>query len=247
MTKKFSKLIIILSFVLILAACSGGNEGGNSEFELGDPIASVNGVTLHEGPYERAVERILLGYQQQGITLDGENGETVKERVHKQILDQMIQIEVLTQEAQNLGFTPTDSEVQAELDSFKGQYGSDEEYNNALSENLFTEEEFRKIIFEDISVKTLFDEVVADVSVTEEEVEDYYLEIVQEAQQQLDALRADGQELTQEQIAMMAPPFFEEVQEDIYNQLMQQKTQEKQMEYVNKLMEDSEIEMLIEE
>ena len=70
MFRKSSKLIIVLSLVLILSACSEGKDTGSGEFELGDPIATVNGVDLYEGPYERAVQRMIAGYQQQGLSLE---------------------------------------------------------------------------------------------------------------------------------------------------------------------------------
>lgn len=246
MFRKSSKLIIVLSLVLILSACSEGKDTGSGEFELGDPIATVNGVDLYEGPYERAVQRMIAGYQQQGLSLEGEMGETVKERINDQVLNQMIQVEVMTQEAEELGFAPSEEEIQAEIDSFRDHYGSEEEYQKALSDNLYSEEEFRKIILEDMSVKALFDEQVGDVSVTEKEVEDYYLELVQEAQDQIDARKAAGEEVTKEDMAMMAPPLFEEIRDDLTNQLIQLKTQEMQMAYLDGLMENSDIEILIE-
>ncbi len=246
MFRKSSKLIIILSLVLILSACSEGKDTGSGEFELGDPIATVNGVDLYEGPYERAVQRMIAGYQQQGLSLEGEMGETVKERINDQVLNQMIQVEVMTQEAEELGFAPSEEEIQAEIDSFRDRYGSEEEYQKALSDNLYSEEEFRKIILEDMSVKALFDEQVGDVSVTEKEVEDYYLELVQEAQDQIDARKAAGEEVTKEDMAMMAPPLFEEIRDDLTTQLIQLKTQEMQMAYLDGLMENSDIEILIE-
>ena len=239
--------MIVLSLVLILSACSGSSDTGNVEFETGNPIAMVNGVEIFQGPYERAVQRMIAGYQQQGLSLEGEMGDTVKERIHEQVLNQMIQVEVMTQEAQKLGLAPNDAVVQGEIDSFRDHYGSDEEYQAALSDNLYSEEDFRKLILEDLSVMALFDEFVGEVTVTEKEVEDYYLELVQEAQDQIDARKAAGEEITQEQMAMMAPPLFEEIRDDLMNQLVQLRTQEKQMEYLNGLMENSDIEILIEE
>ncbi|MCR3955260.1 MAG: SurA N-terminal domain-containing protein [Gudongella sp.] len=247
MFRKSSKLIIVLSLVLILSACSTGNDTGSGEFELGDPIATVNGVELHEGPYKRAVQRMIAGYQEQGLSLEGEMGETVKERINDQVLNQMIQVEVMTQEAQELDLAPSDEAVQSEIDEFRNHYGSEEEYQKALSDNLYSEDEFRKIILEDLSVRALFDEQVGDVSVTEKEVEDYYLELVQKAQDQIDARKAAGEEVTKEDMAMMAPPLFEEIRDDLTDQLIQLKTQEKQMDYLNDLMEKSDIEILIEE
>ena len=247
MFRKSSKLIIVLSLVLVLSACAGGNDTGNGEFEQGDPIARVNGVDLYEGPYERAVQRMIAGYQQQGLSLEGDMGDTVKERIYDQVLNQMIQVEVMAQEAKELGLAPNDEAVQSEIDEFRNHYGSEEEYQSALSDNLYSEDEFRKIILEDLSVKALFDEHVGDVTVTEKEVEDYYLELVQEAQDQIDARKAAGEEVTKEEMAMMAPPLFEEIRDDLTDQLIQLKTQEEQMDYLNGLMEKSDIEILIEE
>ncbi len=42
-------------------------------------------------------------------------------------------------------------------------------------------------------------------------------------------------------MAMMAPPLFEEIQDDLTNQLIQLKTQEKQMEYLNCLWKSAKL------
>ena len=249
MFRKSSRLMIILSLVLVLAACgtqeSSGSESGNAEFELGDPIATVNGVTIHNGPYERAIQRMVISYEQQGLSFEGEYGEMIMEQISQQTLNQMIQIEVLVQEAEKHGLLPSDSDLLAEMDSFRNQYDSDEDYQKALSDNLFTEDEFRSILREDLSIEALFDAMLPETVVTEEEVLQHYEDMVESIQLQIDEMRAEGKEFTTEELARMSPPFFEEIREELKAQLIQQKSQENQMEYLDALMEDSEIEVLI--
>ncbi len=85
MLRKQSILLIILSLVLVLTALSGGENSNNAEFELGDSIATVNGVTLREELFDKSVERLIHSYQQQVLTLEVENGDMVEERINKSL------------------------------------------------------------------------------------------------------------------------------------------------------------------
>lgn len=247
--KKRRILVMLLLMALITAACSAPAEVGTSDeepvVEQGEVVARVNGENLYEGPFERMMDRLMIMYEQQGMAFEGEEGDALKEQIKEQTLQQMIQQEVLIQQAQQMELAATDEEVEAELDEIRSQFESDEEYQLVLEQNQFTESELKDTLWQEITIEALLRATAPDLTVTEEEMMEYYALYEAQHTEQREAMEASGEELSEEEAAMMELPPYEELKEDIRAQLYQEREQEHQMAFINELMENSEIDILI--
>lgn len=136
----------ILALVLILAACSGQETSdANATQQLisnpttipatPDPanagfVARVNGVGISETDYNRAVERRVAG------------GALRDRALEQQVLNEMVEQELIRQGAPSLGITITQADIEAEVALQRESAGSDTGWQEMLSLNNYTEEEW---------------------------------------------------------------------------------------------------------
>lgn len=92
----------------------------------------------------------------------------------EEILDDLISRKVVFQEAERLGVTVSDEEIERELRHFRHGYDSDELFAEALMKQVgITEEQLR----EEIRYYLLIEELATkDIVITDEEIEEYYEE-----------------------------------------------------------------------
>lgn len=249
MIRKFGKLSLVVSIMLILAACGG--QGGNEaqveepEVDMGDPVAIVNGENIYEVEYESMTEKMIASYEQQGIELGDNESEQMLEQIRQQALDQMIQQEVLLQNAERSGLIPSEETVEEEIDSIRSQFESDEEYEIALEQNMLTENELKETLEKELSIEAYIGDNIPEVDVTDEEIEEYYRQYKTQQEEQIKAMEASGEDIQEDQMAMMEVPGIEEIKEELKAGLIQQKEQEHLMALIDELLKDSDIEILI--
>ncbi len=247
--KKKSLWVILLTLVLLATACAAPAEEGQAveepALEQGEAVAMVNGEPIYEGPFQRMTDRMLIVYEQQGLTFEGEEGEEMLQQIQEQTLQQMIQQTVLVQEASNLALEVPDEAVNAELDQIRSQFDTDDAYQEALQQNLFTENELKETLRMEMTIEALLAHDTPEIKVSEEELVAGYNAYEIQYQAQLESIEASGEEISEEEMAMMALPSFEEIKEDLRAQMIQEREQELQMAMINDLMEKSEIEIMI--
>lgn len=247
--KKRSLWVILLVLTLFAAACSApADEGQTVEepaVEQGEAVAMVNGEPIYEGPFQRMTDRMLIVYEQQGLSFEGEEGEVMLQQIQDQTLQQMIQQIVLVQEANSLELEVPDEAVNAELDQIRSQFETDDDYQEALQQNLFTESELRDTLRMEMTIEVLLAHEMPEITVSEEELIAGYNAYEIQYQAQLESIEASGEEISEEEMAMMALPPFEEIKEDLRAQMIQEKEQEFQMAMIDNLMDNSDIEIMI--
>lgn len=249
MIRKFGKLSLVVSIMLILAACGG--QGGNEaqveepEVDMGDPVAIVNGENIYEVEYESMTEKMIASYEQQGIELGDNESEQMLEQIRQQALDQMIQQEVLLQNAERSGLIPSEETVEEEIDSIRSQFESYEEYEIALEQNMLSENELKETLVKELSIEAYVGDNIPEVDVTDEEIEEYYRQYKTQQEEQIKAMEASGEDIQEDQMAMMEVPGIEEIKEELKAGLTQQKEQEHLMALIDELLKDSDIEILI--
>jgi peptidyl-prolyl cis-trans isomerase SurA len=247
--KKKSLWVILLVLTLLTVACSApADEGQTVEepaVEQGEAVAMVNGEPIYEGPFQRMTDRMSIVYEQQGLSLEGEEGEVMIQQIQEQTLQQMIQQTVLVQEAKSLELEVPDEAVNAELDQIRSQFETEDAYQEALQQNLFTESELRDTLRMEMTIEALLAHEIPEITVTEEELIAGYNAYEIQYQAQLESIEASGEEISEEEMAMMALPPFEEIKEDLRAQMIQEKEQEFQMAMIDDLMDKSDIEIMI--
>ena len=244
-------VLIMLAAVLVLGACGspGAPENlesnGEDTVEQGEVVAVVNGENIYEAPYFRLMDRMKINYQEQGIDFESDEGQVMLQQLEEQAIQFMIQQEVLVQEAKNRGVTVEEEAVEAEAQAIRDQFDTDEEFQAVLEQNHFTEKELMDTLAAEMTVDALLNQEVGEVTVSEEELEEMYQFYEMQQEEQLEAMKESGEEISEEDLAMMELPPYEEIKESLRVQLMQEKEQEAEMAVIEQLMEASEIEILI--
>lgn len=133
----WKRIAIIISLALIVVACSSqeGTSGENAAATPIDPanaglVARVNGVGISLTDYNRALER------RSSANVADPNA------LKRQILDELIEQELINQNAPNLGINITNVDIQAEIDAQREIAGSDTAWQNSLAQNNYTEEDW---------------------------------------------------------------------------------------------------------
>ncbi len=205
-----------------------------------EPAAIVEGdeITREEVQAEAQLNQIVFTIYQQytrfaQTLLTTEEGEEFLERYERDVLDDMIDTILMEQEAERMDITADEDEVEAQvdrtIDNVKQQNQmTDDELEAALAEQGRTIEDFREQIAADVRdmmvEETLREEVVGDVTVTEDEAEEFY-------EKNPDQFRDEEGELVP----------FEEVQESIEQELVNRKQEEAWQAWLTELREEADV------
>lgn len=229
----FKKLIPIsacLFLILGLAACGGNDEaqevniGVDEESKIegnqGDAVAIVNGEEISQQQFVNQVDQVKMSYQQQGIEIDEENEVLIKNHV----LDQLVNTTLIVQAATEEGFSPTNEEVQAELDQIRAQYDSEEEFNTILEQNNLNLATLENEITYQLSINRYVAAKVEEPLVSEVEIKERY-----------DLYKQQTEEM----------PELEEIETQLKEEIKNEKNQASIGELVNRLRKESQIEILI--
>ncbi|WP_096188586.1 SurA N-terminal domain-containing protein [Evansella halocellulosilytica] len=212
-------LAISLTTVLALAACGEDNDGASNGAEDSEPAATINGEDVPMSEINQQLNQLEELYAQQGIDFEDEENQELLSQMRQSILDELVTQKVLLQEAENQNIEASEEEVDIEFEQIKGSF-SEEEFEQALEMQNYTEESLREEIREMVLVQELLsldhlDE--EEIEVSEDEMREYY-----------------------EQMAVQDEDIgeFEELQDEIETQL-------KQTKYVEHLRDEADIEIHI--
>jgi peptidyl-prolyl cis-trans isomerase C len=143
----------------------------------GEPVAVVNGTALSNERFNDAVARneMQMRRQSQGAPIS----ETQLNDMKSNILEGMINEELLYQKAQERGISASESEVEQQIQQYKGQYG-EEGFASALANAGMNEEQLRSEISRSLTIQNLLEEeVTSGIDVTDEEARQFYEENTQ--------------------------------------------------------------------
>ena len=136
--------------------------------QLPDVIARVNGEAIDKAEFEKAVK-----------TIEERNGSAVpadqRDRVYRNILDQIIGYKLLLQESKARNVTVPDADIDSRIAQIRGQFPSEEAFKQTLDQQHVTVEQLRADARSEMLVtKMLQSEVEAKVSIKPEQVADFY-------------------------------------------------------------------------
>ena len=220
-------ILIIGAFVLFSSgeqepSLSNETTEPGTSGEGGDTVAVVNGEEILRSDFEALHSQVAM---QQGLdpTAVDERGQS---QLESQVLESLIAQTLLKQAAVQSGITVSATDIDMQMEIVKGQFESDEAYQQALAVESLTESELRDQISEELATAPYLEQELnlSAVAATESEVTQTYEQV------------ASGTS----EIAPLA---------DVYTQVeelvIQQKQQELIAQLVEKLRVNAEIEVLI--
>ncbi len=242
--------LVTAAAMLTLSACGGGDSdsadagkdasssaspsdgadasaGAEPDLEgIPDVVAEVNGeeVTKEEFTpiYEAAFQQAAMQAQMSGEAPD-------EEALKKQTVDDLVDTELLVQEADARGLSVSDEDIDAELSDLaqQNQMGSAEELLAAVEKQGVTEEQARS----QVETQVLVEQLVADEDGSAEPTEKELRAIYAQAKQQQAQSGQTGQKI---------PPFAE-VRDQIEEQARSQQVGEVAQALVDGLRKDADI------
>jgi hypothetical protein len=200
--------------------------GGSVNLFENNTALIVNGEEYSKADFNSLIDKTASQYEMYGM-------ETTKKDLKDQAVEQAVQEILLAELAENKGVEVTDEDVQEFTEELISMYGAadEEELVTMLKEQgLKDKEEMDGLFRKQVEIDKLIEIYSEDIEVTEDEVENYYQTYKEQAE-------SSGQEV----------PALEEVREDIKLSLIQERATQLILEEIEKMKEDAEIEVLIED
>jgi parvulin-like peptidyl-prolyl isomerase len=194
-------LVLLAAFVVTVAACGGNGDeeaadttpgatsgatstDGESTGEVlppstaevpADAVAIVGETPIPKAEFDRVLKQAQAAYEAQGQTFPAA-GTPEYETIKTQAIDFLIQRAELEFEAEALGITVTEEEVQAELIGLKEQFfqGDQQKYLEEIEKQGLTEENVLVDLRAQLISRAIFDEVTKGETVSDADVQAYY-------------------------------------------------------------------------
>ncbi|MBI3998313.1 MAG: peptidylprolyl isomerase, partial [Armatimonadetes bacterium] len=128
--------------------------------------ARVNGEAIY---WSEVDVEILRAARQFGIDPAGEEFKKQRAEITKAVLDQIIALRLIRQEARKRGLVASDKDVDEQLAAIRKQFPNEEAFNSALARSGLTLPQVRELIRDQLTQRRVAD-AVAQGTVTDEEV-----------------------------------------------------------------------------
>lgn len=185
----------------------------------------VNGEVVQKSELDQRVKRAFERMKNQyGDRMKNEEmQETMQKRVRKQVIDQTVDQLLLKTNAKQSDVSVSGSEVQERIQSQKNRFGKEEQFEKALQNQGMTIDDLREKVREDLMVQKFLDENMGEVSVSNEEIRQFFEE---------NESRFNGKS-------------FDEAKPSIKRILKRRKQQDKRQQLVDKLRKQSEVDVRV--
>ena len=161
--------LILLAVVWLLAPAPAEAQGLRARREARRPAITVNGVDIPRSEFERRFSR---SREEAGVDV---SDEVELRQLREEVIDTIIRQELLYQNSVAEGVDIDAATVDAELESIRSQFETEEEYLGALTEAGTDEEQLRSDIGRSLAIQELLrQEVFPSVSVDETEQRSFY-------------------------------------------------------------------------
>jgi len=169
------RLAIILSSLLCISSV-----GCSSKINANEVVAKVNGnkITVKQFQSTLALYKQSLESMYGSAIWDTEVEEGVKykDKFKDIMLDQMIDIEAVCEQARKEKLVPTTEEVDKAFDDLKKNIDADKEYKNQLKEMGIDDTYLRNQQEQDLTIQKYKENFDKNVKITDEEMKKYYEE-----------------------------------------------------------------------
>jgi parvulin-like peptidyl-prolyl isomerase len=159
---RYGLIAIVVVVAVFLAGCSRGNVA-----------ATVNGQPI---PLSRVDEQLAQIQAQHGGQFKGAEAKKMEREFKKQILDSLIDLELVIQQAKKENIPISEKKVEEKLAEMQKGAGftSQAQLEEALKQQGISLEEFKKRIKERLLWMAMFEKITKDVKISEKQAQDYY-------------------------------------------------------------------------
>lgn len=175
--KKITRILSLLMVsVLMLTACSPKLSS--------DTVVSIDGVEISKEYFDKTVAKVAKDNDFEAVfgdqiwDMEIEPGVTFSKHFSEQMLEMIITHELVMQklEKDDPSLIATDEEIEAEYSAYMDIVSKDEEYASFLTEHGIDEEFIKDHLRKNLSYRKFASNAVDSVEVTDEEIEKYYQE-----------------------------------------------------------------------
>ncbi len=221
-TKKSGNIIKLVLFIIVILAFVyyADNAGFFDKFKKGHLVAKVNNEAITKKDLDQRINLFK-------VQLQGAGADFSEDDIKAQALDSLINDKLLVQKARENGYVVSDDDVSSEIESIIAQLGGKAEFKNQLLKEGLTEKELRTGIKNRMLVQKYISDNIdlesENASLTEEEIKSFYDDFFGSQQN---------------------PPSYEDVKDQIKNQLLNQKRRDKINAFVSSLRDEAKIEII---
>ena len=171
--KRPTKMIIIgVAAIVIAIALSVGLYLLQSSGTLGNGgvAARVNNSPITTKQLDASVEKLRIQNPQIFTASSGISSAQIRNT----LLDELINEQLITQEAKNRGVNITDAQVNKQVDAIKKQYSSQQQFDEKLKQQGYTLETLKTQLKYQLIGQGIAEKLVPDSSVSDQEIQAYY-------------------------------------------------------------------------
>ena len=150
------------------------------------PVAVVNDTEIMLFDLFEMYQNLNRNYMQQGIDI---TDEETSNQILEEAVNTLIAYELLYQSAVKEGHKVSD-ELNTELDAFKSQFESEEEFLNSLEMQQTTLDEFKNELERELTVSNYVQNTVEQPEVTEDEILEMYSSILKTTEETHQSMRS---------------------------------------------------------
>lgn len=157
MKRSITTLVILLIIIFLSAGCS-------------KTVASADGIEIKQEEVDTYIGFIKSQDTSGEVTLDEEQLNDLQ----VSIIDSLIVTRLLEKYAEENNITLTDEEIEEQINLIISSYTSEEDFENELKEGGIDRKFFERELKNQLLRNKIYNEVTADVIVTDKEIEQYY-------------------------------------------------------------------------
>lgn len=179
--KKIKKLIAVIAISAIAVSAMGCKMIEKTPEAIQNTVlATVGNEKVTKGDLDKEMGQYDAQLKQQ-YGADYANNPQVKDQLQqakKQGLDKLVTQKILLQKATELNLKPSDDELNKKADDtisqYKAQYPEEGQFESALEQSGLTEDQLRDLIKNQAVMQAVQDDILKDVTVTDDDVKTYY-------------------------------------------------------------------------
>lgn len=170
---------------LIVAGCRGQNTEADDEetirppmYQIGEPITDDAYAAIVESEYGSDTLDAMVFRQQYEMILQRipqiAGDPQQQQELRRNIIEEFVRRHVVFGEADRAGISADTALVAQQLSRIRGQFPSEEEFQDALAQNNMTEDSLRASIEEDVRQQQMLEQIAEGVEdPSEEDIEDF--------------------------------------------------------------------------